>query len=219
MRLRIFKHLMLFAAKILKFLAVAALLVSFRRISVMVLTNYKLECFNDFKMFMRNWCRVRQARTDIQSVLGPCRNRLRWTYERTGIRTNASTSFISGWELMPAGQFSRFFIQAVSSEGTLKTTGGDWWRVLIRSPVASLRPAVFDLENGTYEVLFLVVEAGIYHVEITLDYTLCDGFRNPPKDWFILGKIFCVYKIKAFNQQSFVSGSCRLNNSNYETIS
>lgn len=205
MRLRIFKHLRLFAANILKFVALAALLVSFRRISVMVLRNYKLEYFNDFELFMKNWCRVRQARADIESVLGPCRNRLKWTYERTGIRTNASTSFISGWELMPAGQFSRFFIQAVSSEGTLKTTGGDWWRVLIRSPVASLRPTVFDLGNGTYEVLFLVVEAGIYHVEITLDYTLCDGFRDPPENWFILGKVLCAYKIKVFNRLSFTS--------------
>lgn len=148
----------------------------------------KLEALKDFEIFMNGWCRVRQARMDPQSVLGPCRDQIRWTYERHGIRTNASSSFVSHWDLKPAGQFSRFFIQAASSEGSIKTAGGDWWRVLIRSPVASLRPTVFDLGNGTYEVFFLIVESGIYDVEITLDYTLCEGFRDPPVDWFIIGR-------------------------------
>ncbi|CAB3980120.1 Hypothetical predicted protein, partial [Paramuricea clavata] len=136
---------------------------------------------------MKDWCRVRQARSNIESVLGPCKKQVKWTFVQSGIRTNASTSFVSHWHLKPAGQFSRFFIQAVSSERSLKTTGGDWWRILIHSPVASLRPTVFDLGNGSYEVVFLIVEPGIYHVDITLDYTLCDGFRDPPKDWFIIG--------------------------------
>lgn len=178
----------------------AVLVVSFVRIYKMILTNSKLDALNDFEVFTKDWCRVRQARTDIQSVLGPCRNRLKWTYDRTGVRTNASASFISGWKLKPAGQFSRFFIQAVSDGGTLKTTGGDWWRVQIRNPVASFRPAVFDLENGTYEVVFLIVEAGIYRVDITLDYTLCHGFRDPPENWFILGKLCCTLKQKSISQ-------------------
>ena len=47
--------------------------------------------------------------------------------------------------------------------------------------------AVFDLQNGSYEVLFLIQEPGVYSVEIYLDHTLCDGFRDPPSDWFQAG--------------------------------
>jgi hypothetical protein len=173
---------------ILKLLTVAVLVFLLKRTEIFI--NPKLEGLEDFQIFMKDWCRVRQARSNIESVLGPCKKQIKWTYEQSGIRTNASTSFVSHWHLKPAGQFSRFFIQAVSSETSLKTTGGDWWRILIHSPVASLRPIVFDLGNGSYEVVFLIVEPGIYHVDITLDYTLCDGFRDPPKDWFILGKLW-----------------------------
>lgn len=173
---------------ILKLLTVAVLVFLLKRTEIFI--NPKLEALEDFQIFMKDWCRVRQARSNIESVLGPCKKQIKWTYEQSGIRTNASTSFVSHWHLKPAGQFSRFFIQAVSSERNLKTAGGDWWRILIHSPVASLRPTVFDLGNGSYEVVFLIVEPGIYHVDITLDYTLCDGFRDPPKDWFILGKLW-----------------------------
>jgi hypothetical protein len=173
---------------ILKLLTVAVLVFLLKRTEIFI--NPKLEALEDFQIFMKDWCRVRQARSNIESVLGPCKKQIKWTYEQSGIRTNASTSFVSHWHLKPAGQFSRFFIQAVSSERNLKTTGGDWWRILIHSSVASLRPTVFDLGNGSYEVVFLIVEPGIYHVDITLDYTLCDGFRDPPKDWFILGKLW-----------------------------
>ena len=177
----------LFTVIALKLLAGMVLAVFLLRNIEITFMSPKLGAFKDFEIFMKDWCRVRQARTNIETVLGPCRNQLKWTYERKGIRTNASTSFISKWDLKPAGQFSRFFIQAVSSDGSLKTTGGDWWRILVRSPIASLRPAVFDLGNGVYEVVFLIVEAGIYYVDITLDYTLCNGFRDTPENWFILG--------------------------------
>lgn len=153
-----------------------------------VFAERRPEFLTDFEVFMKDWCRVRHFRTDLASVVRPCQNQLKWTPRRSGVLTNASQSFVSSWDLKPAGQFSRFFIQAVSGDGQVKTTGGDWWRILING-IASLRPTVFDLGNGTYEVLFLVVEPGIYSVEITLDYTLCDGFRDPPDNWFIIGKV------------------------------
>jgi hypothetical protein len=180
-----------FTAIALKLLAGIILAVFLLKNIGITFRSPKLDALEDFGIFMKDWCRVRKARTDIETVLGPCRNQIKWSFDRKGVRTNASTSFISRWALKPAGQFSRFFIQSASSEGSLKTTGGDWWRVLIRSPAASLRPAVFDLGNGVYEVVFLIVEAGTYHVDITLDYTLCDGFRDPPENWFKLGKRSC----------------------------
>ena len=57
----------------------------------------------------------------------------------------------------------------------------------IRQGPASLAPQVWDLGNGLYEVMFLAMEPGHYSAQITLDFTLCDGLREPPVDWFITG--------------------------------
>ena len=59
----------------------------------------------------------------------------------------------------------------------------------MREGPASLAPVVLDLNNGTYEVLFLPLEPGFYTAQVWLDYTLCDGLREPPADWFIHGKL------------------------------
>ena len=88
---------------------------------------------------------------------------------------------------MSPGEFSRFYIQSVTSNGYLKKTGGDSWRVYIRQGPASLAPMVIDHDDGTYEVMFLAMEPGNYSAQVFLDYTLCDGFRDPPEDWFIKG--------------------------------
>ena len=29
------------------------------------------------------------------------------------------------------------------------------------------------------------MKPGIYQLSISLDYSLCDGFKDPPRDWFI----------------------------------
>ena len=94
---------------------------------------------------------------------------------------------LSRFFLFLLGHFSRFFIQSVKRDGFFKVFGGDAWRVYIRQGPASLTPQVWDHGNGIYEVVFLVMEPGNYSAQITLDFTLCDGLREPPVDWFIKG--------------------------------
>lgn len=138
--------------------------------------------------FIRNWCRERQARLDWKAVLSSCENKMAWNSSRNKEHsTDPATSFISLWDIRRVGEYSRFSIQSQTKEGKLKMEGGDSWRVLIRGP-SSISPTVFDHGNGTYEVLFLVMEAGVYSLNITLDFTLCDGFKDPPVDWFIIGE-------------------------------
>ena len=33
-----------------------------------------------------------------------------------------------------------------------------------------------------------MLEPGKYDVEVVLEYSLCDGYKDPPKDWFIEGQ-------------------------------
>ena len=46
---------------------------------------------------------------------------------------------------------------------------------------------VIDQDDGTYEVMFLALEPGNYSATVFLDYTLCEGYRDPPEDWYIKG--------------------------------
>lgn len=93
-----------------------------------------------------------------------------------------------------SGHFSRFWIQSVDVQGQLKTRGGDSWRVYVKQGPASIAPVIIDHQNGLYEVLMLFTEPGVYVAEIVLEFTLCDAFRDPPENWFRIGKYMCYQK-------------------------
>ena len=143
--------------------------------------------------FMQTWCLLKQARLDWKSILHPCIDNMEWgKYKRNWSirkRTDATKCYLTLWDVRPAGQFSRFGIQSVTHDNNDKTIGGDSWRVHIRGP-SSMSPSVIDHNNGTYEVLFLALEAGKYDVEIVLEYSICDGYKDPPRNWFINGETF-----------------------------
>ena len=135
--------------------------------------------------FIQTWCLVKRMRTDWKQVLRPCAERMAWGANAQN-RTDAAKSYVVRWDIRPAGQFSRFDIQSVTQDNAHKTIGGDSWRVHIRGP-SSLSPTVIDHNNGKYQISFLVLEPGKYDVEVVLEYSLCDGYKDPPKDWFIKG--------------------------------
>jgi hypothetical protein len=139
--------------------------------------------------FLSDWCRVRKARIDWEGVLKPCAKNLTWSSKINdkSLRTSARTSSIISWDLKPTGNFSRFFIQSKTEANIAQTFGGDSWLVRIKGK-ANIPTTVIDYDNGTYEVLFLPMEQGVYEAQIRLDYSLCDGYRDPPPDWFIRGK-------------------------------
>ena len=140
--------------------------------------------------FMRQWCRIRQARMDWEQMLQPCKGNLAWGTKLPGWesehQTDPDESYISLWDIRPCGEFSRLSIRTVTSSGLEKRIGGDSWRVQLKGP-ASVAGTVFDHMNGTYEVLFLIIEPGNYQVEAILDHSLCDGFTDPPPNWFVVG--------------------------------
>ena len=146
--------------------------------------------------FIREWCRIRRARVDWEQMLKPCKGNLAWSGKLPGWeeehRTDPDESFISLWDIRQCGEFSRLSIRTVASNGQEKRIGGDSWRVQLKGP-ASVAGTVFDHMNGTYEVVFLITEPGNYQVEAILDHSLCDGLKDPPLDWFIVGKLSVTY--------------------------
>lgn len=129
-------------------------------------------------------------RTDWKSLLKPCDGQISWesrdALERPYWQTDPERSLVSSIDVRPAGEISRLFITTVNRNGEFKTEGGDSWRVKING-TASLSPRIQDKGDGTYEVVFLCKYEGIYNVYIYLDYSLCNGLRDPPVDWFIRG--------------------------------
>ena len=143
--------------------------------------------FDDFR---RDWLRQHRARVDWKSMLKPCIDNTQWGVERKywakENRSSARTSEVVYTDIRPAGEFSKIFIQSKTADNGTKLIGGDSWRVHLHGP-SSLGATVFDHENGTYEILFLIMEPGNYQVKIFLDFSLCDGLKDPPADWFIKG--------------------------------
>ncbi|XP_015768064.1 PREDICTED: uncharacterized protein LOC107346763 [Acropora digitifera] len=143
-----------------------------------------------FKDFRRDWFRQHRARVDWKSILKPCINNTQWGLEKKywgkENRSSARTSQVVYTDIRPAGEFSKIFIQSKTADNRTKLIGGDSWRVHLHGP-SSVGATVFDHENGTYEILFLIMEPGNYQVMIFLDFSLCDGLKEPPADWFIKG--------------------------------
>ena len=141
--------------------------------------------------FRKDWCRLRKITTDWELLSKPCKGNTKFRVNLPGWglvnRTDPTQSFIPFMDIKPAGEFSRFSIQSQTSSGQPKIVGGDDWRIFIWGPT-SLVPTVIDHENGTYEVVFLILEPGTYHASIVLDYSMCDGMKNPPDNWFMLGR-------------------------------
>ena len=146
---------------------------------------------NHSRNFTGDWLRMHRARTDWQAMLKPCKDQLAWGTLKLGWgkvnRTSARSSYIIYKDIQPSGQFSSIFIQTRAAGGQQKTVGGDFWRVFFTGP-ANVAASVFDHENGTYEAIALLLEPGNYSVRAYLEYTLCDGLRDPPENWFRIGE-------------------------------
>ena len=148
--------------------------------------------------FIRTWCRQRRARVDWEAVLRPCAGKMAWSPDlKVSDWTDASKVYLTLWDIRPAGEFSRFGLQTRKSNIEEKRVGGDSWRVHIRGP-ASVSPTIIDHDNGTYEIIFLILEPGKYKVEVILEYSMCDGFRDPPRHWFIRGESHFVVLLSAW---------------------
>ena len=145
------------------------------------------------KDFQKQWCNTRKEIGNWRAMIHPCKGWLTWDSRKSlseTLETDPKRSFIASMDIRPAGEFSRITIVTKSKMGLTKKFGGDSWRVKING-TASINSKVVDHGNGTYDVLVLIADQGVYFVYIYLDYTLCNGFRDPPEDWFRKGRKCC----------------------------
>lgn len=158
-----------------------------------------------YQYFEKNWCRERTLRTDWRTYTHSCPSYTRhWAFEvwSDNFKTNPNLSYISGAEINPTGHFSKVYIQSVTVLNRTKTFGGDVWRMRVNGQ-ADLSASVHDMENGTYQAMFLPMEPGTYSLQIVLDYTLCHGLKNPPSDWFRRGEIMLFHYFPSPSKATF----------------
>lgn len=157
---------------------------------------------NTLEEFRRDWCLVRSLRTDWKLLQKPCIENMARKNSTNGFEINNQTSsemsYVSHMNIRPAGEFSRFTIQSQTAEGLQRFSGGDSWRIFIRGP-SVFTPTVLDHGNGTYEVIFLVLEPGTYRAEVSLDYSICDELRELPDYWPEIGR-YAALSITANDQ-------------------
>ena len=158
---------------------------------------YHISCNNSIKFdykfdFATQWLRIHRARTDWLALLKPCKNKLKWGPKNYSwweqYRSSGKTSSVSLNNIQPSENFSRILIHTKTASGEPKTLGGDFWTVYFEGP-STVAATVFDHENGTYEAVALLMEFGNYTIHAFLEYSLCDGLKDPPSDWFKFGKL------------------------------
>lgn len=141
------------------------------------------------RRFRKYWVLHRDLRTNYKKILSPCQLYMTWKphypFKGPYTITSANNSFIT-LDIQPAGQFSTLAIDTYTLKNTRKRIGGDSWRIHVQG-MTSVPVIVVDHNNGSYEASFLITDAGSYTISIHLDYTLCDGFKDPPPEWFIKG--------------------------------
>ena len=160
-----------------------------------------------YQYFEKNWCRQRTLRTDWRTYTHSCPSYTRhWAFDvwSDDFKTHPNLSYISGAEINPAGHFSKIYIQSVTVLNRTKTFGGDAWRMRVNGP-ADLVASVHDMENGTYQAMFLPMEPGTYSLKIVLDFTLCHGLKNPPPDWFSRGEVIWSHYFSCPSKETFLS--------------
>lgn len=141
--------------------------------------------------FLKYWNLQHEMRFNFSKIIEPCKNDMKWRpyhVERTPYMITSANYTKTSLHINSAGQYSRLLIETYSLMNTRKYIGGDSWRIFIKGN-SSVPITLIDNLDGTYEVSFLIVEPGQYFVEIHLDYTLCDGLKDPPENFFSQGTI------------------------------
>ena len=193
------EYRMVVHSKIKSFIVVIALQCTILYISYMSLKNVyptlirQLELSSNGREHSLFVCPEERERFDWKAILEPCKLDMEWQYRSFGhkavkSRTSAKESLLVHYERYPSGYYSKFVFQSRTSDGKNKSTGGDYWRAYLTGK-AWITGFVKDLNDGMYEVWFLITEPGNYELNLLLEYSLCEGLRDPPLGWFERGNI------------------------------
>lgn len=130
-----------------------------------------------------------------RDILRPCQSAMKWIHKNynNSLRTSLSKSKIELF-IKPRGYPSVIKITTKDLAGRVKTYGGDSWLVRIQGKNYSSTIHLKDRLNGRYDGVLNIRQVGGFSLAVNLEYSLCDGLRDPPKSWFRQGIcMICSY--------------------------
>ena len=136
---------------------------------------------------------------DYTKLVTPCLGQMKWT-DRSNVKTRTSSVKYSTVKITvrPYPYVSSVKIKTRDDLNRLKYSGGDYWDVKVingntREKKLMVNIEMEDLNNGSYIGYFMLPKKkkeDTYKVVCNLEYSQCNGIRDPPLDWFIKGKMF-----------------------------
>lgn len=112
---------------------------------------------------------------------GPCYDEHTNRTKVIGLPETADVIFL------PTNVVHRFWLQSLNSAGQARCAGGDYYEVDLSNSLWRSRPPTKDMQNGTYQVEFLVSDAfaGQYNLTVILLYDAYHGVDFDGEKWFI----------------------------------
>ena len=84
-------------------------------------------------------------------------------------------------------------IYSKNQDEEYKRVGGDWWKLEIIYDDISFTADMQDKNDGTYFTFISVLADGYYKIVITIFQSLCEGFMDPPEDFFKKGNTHYIF--------------------------
>ena len=123
-----------------------------------------------------------------------CQHHLNWEERNLNKskRTSVKHSLVKVFLGDSAGIPNMLYIKTYTLDNNVKTLGGDYFRSFLieKSKNIKVNINLFDFNNGEYSGVFQIPKPGNYELQITLEYSVCEGMTDPPSNWFTKGTKF-----------------------------
>lgn len=145
------------------------------------------------------------AATDLTSTQSSCLGKTSWKaryYYNLSIQTDIRYCNYS-LRTSRDKDIVKLTITTFDSLQRQKVIGGDSWRLFVQGAVY-FNADVIDKMDGTYEARFGLPVSGDYKFKFELEYSLCDGIRDPPTWWFINGTELGKYQTAHLDRKGYI---------------
>ncbi|XP_057303260.1 uncharacterized protein LOC130640746 [Hydractinia symbiolongicarpus] len=145
------------------------------------------------------------AATDLTSTQSSCLGKKSWKsryYYNLSLQTDVR---YCKYNLRTSGEKDIVKLTITTFDGLKrqKVIGGDSWRLFVQGAVY-FNADVIDKMDGTYEARLELPVSGDYKFKLELEYSLCDGIRDPPTWWFINGTEHCKYQTAHLDRKGYI---------------
>ena len=145
------------------------------KINVLSLCKYSL--FWNEAVFGNSW----------KEMLKPCLHNMR--YKKISNRNNMTDITKSKIVITKSTDETTLHVALYTKDrkNRYKYFGGDMWVVTVTSKYSSFMVDMLDKNDGSYEIFIQVPRDGGYKVIFRILHSLCEGFMDPPNNFFKTG--------------------------------